>query len=62
MVTPAGRIGLADTPQERSDEEDWRLTHGKRPPAAEINSHSFHQLLSLTSFQPESKLHITSLY
>ena len=27
-----------DTPQERSDEEDWSMPRGKRPLAAELNS------------------------
>ena len=26
----------ADTPQEHCSEEDWRMPHGKRPPAVEI--------------------------
>ena len=28
----------ADTPQKLCFEEDWRMPHGKRPPAVEINN------------------------
>ena len=29
MATPAGQGCRADTPQKRSDEEDWRMSRGK---------------------------------